>query len=83
MANPSRGRKSQNQLSLKDRWVFATRDGVDPRTKEHIVLTDEEEAAIRVRTVLRRPARDRCEAIVHAIARWPHTPTASTKDDAF
>ena len=40
-------------------WVFATRVGIDATTNEHVVVIGEEAAAIRVRTVLRRPASDR------------------------
>ena len=58
-AKPLKGRKSQKKLSLKERWVFATWVGIDAKTNEHVVVIGEGRAAIRVRTVLRRPARDR------------------------
>ena len=58
MAKPLRGRKSQNKLSLEYRWVFATGVDIDTSTNEQIVVIGEE-AAIRVRTVLKRPASDR------------------------
>ena len=53
-----RGRKSQSKLSLKEGWVFATWVGIDAKTIEHVVVIGEGEAAIRVRTVHRRPASD-------------------------
>ena len=59
MAKPLRGRKSQKKLSLKERWVFATWDGIDATTNAHVVVIGEGGPAIRVRTVLRRPASDR------------------------
>ena len=49
---PLRGRRSQKNLSLKERWVFATWVGIDAKTNEHVVVTGEGGAAIRVRTVL-------------------------------
>ena len=58
MAKPLRGRKSQKKWSLKERWVFATWVGIDAKTNEHVVVIGEGGAAIRVRTVLRRPASD-------------------------
>ena len=54
-----RGRKSQSKLSLKEGWVFATWVGRDPKTNEHVVVIGEGGAAIRVRTVLGRPASDK------------------------
>ena len=40
--------------------MFATWVGIDAKTIEHVVVIGEgERAAIRVRTVLRRPASDR------------------------
>ena len=59
MAKPLRGRRSQKKLSLKERWVFATWVGIDPKTNEHVVVVSEGGAAIRVRTVLRRSVGDR------------------------
>ena len=50
------GRESQKKLSLEERWVFATWVG------EHVVVIGEGGAAIRVRTVFRRPASDRWNA---------------------
>ena len=50
MAKPSRSRKSQKDLSLKGRWVFATWVGIDA-----VVVILEGRAAIRVRPVLGRP----------------------------
>ena len=59
MAKPLRGKKTNRKMSLKDRWVFATWVGLDPRTNEHVVVLGDGGAAIRVRTVLRRAASDR------------------------
>ena len=41
MAKPLRGRKSQNKLSLKERWVFAMWVGVDAKTNEHVIVIGE------------------------------------------
>jgi hypothetical protein len=38
MAKPLRGKKTNRKVSLKDRWVFATWVGIDPRTNEHVVV---------------------------------------------
>ena len=46
-------------LEIGERWVFATGVGVDAKINEHVVVIGEGGAAIRVRTVLRRPASDR------------------------
>ena len=54
MAKPLRGKKTTKRLSLKDRWMFATWIGIDPKTNEHIVALADGGAAIRVRTVLRK-----------------------------
>ena len=47
------------KLSWKERWVFATKVGIDAKTNEHVVVIGEEGAAICVGTVPRRPASDR------------------------
>ena len=39
--------------------MFATWVGIDAKTNENVVVIGEGRAAIRVRTVLRRPASDR------------------------
>ena len=80
-----RGRKSQQKLSLKERWVFATWVGTDAKTNEHVVFVGEGGAAIRVRTVLRRPACDRwnvgAEKAMQASLRVPNPeiPASSKK----
>ena len=75
MAEPLRGRKSQKKLSLKARWVFATWVGMDAKTNEHVVVIGEGRAAIRVRTVLRRPASDRWNVdAVKAMQASPRVP---------
>jgi len=81
MAKPLRGKKSNRKMSLKDRWVFATWVGIDARTNEHIVVLGDGGAAIRVRTVLRRPASDRWnpEAIKN-IRATPRTPNPADED---
>merc|ERR1712086_474798 len=81
MAKPLRGKKSNRKMSLKDRWVFATWVGIDARTNEHIVVLGDGGAAIRVRTVLRRPASDRWnpEAIKN-IKATPRTPNPADED---
>ena len=62
MAKPLRQKKTTKKLALKDRWVHATWVGVDHKTNEHVVVLRDGGAAIRVRTVLRRPKSDRWDA---------------------
>ena len=59
MAKPLRGKKSGKKLALRERWVFGAWVGLDPKTNEHVVILADGGAAIRVRTVLRRPMSDR------------------------
>ena len=72
MAELLRGRKSHKKLSLKERWVFATWVGIDAKTKEHVFVIGEGGAAIRVRTVLIRPASDIWN--VHAVKAMQASP---------
>ena len=75
MAKPLRGRKFQKKLSLKERSVFATWVGIEARTNEHVVVIGEGRAAIRVRSVLRRPASDRWNVdAVKAMQASPRVP---------
>ena len=59
MAKPLWGHKSQKKLSWNKHCVFAAWVGVDAKTNGRVVVIGEGRAAIRVRTVLRRPASDR------------------------
>jgi len=62
-------------LSLRERWVFSTWVGIDPKTNEHVVVLGDGGAAIRVRTVLRRPVADRWNATaVKAVIATPRVP---------
>ena len=80
MAKPLRGRKSQKKLSLKERWVFATWVGIDAKTHEHVVVMGEGGAAMRVRTVLRRPASDRWKVdAVKAVQPSPRVPNPENR----
>ena len=59
MAKLVRCRKSQEKLSLKERWVFATWVGIDAKPLEQVVVSGEGGAAIRITTVIRTTASDR------------------------
>ena len=59
LAKPLRAQKSNKKLSLRSKWVHATWLGIAARTNEHIVAIEKGGAAIRVRTVKRKPAEDR------------------------
>ena len=67
LAKPMRARKTNKKLSLRQRWVDATWVGIDRKTNEHVVVLDDGGAAIRVRTVTRKPmsARWNKEKIEH------------------
>ena len=81
MAKPLRGRRTTKRLSLRDRWIFATWVGLDTRTGEHIVVAEGGGAAIRVRTILRRPMSDRWNAAaVKAMTASPRVPNPADKD---
>ena len=43
MAKPLRCPKSENKLSLKERWVFATWVGIDSKTNKHVVVIGDRE----------------------------------------
>ena len=77
MGQTLEGRRSKKKLSLKERWVFATWVGIDAKTNEHVVVIGEGGAAIRVRTVPRRPASDRWNVdAVKAMQACPRVPQA-------
>ena len=80
LAKPLRGVKHNRKVSLKDRWIFATWVGLDKRTNEHVVILDDGGAAIRVRTVLRRPKSDRWDAdAIRKIKATPRSPNPVDK----
>ena len=75
MAKPLRGKKTNKKLSLKERWVFGTWVGIDLKTNGHLVILHGGGAAIKVRTVLRRPKADRWDLkVVSEIKATPRCP---------
>lgn len=78
LAKPLRCAKTTKILTLENRWVMGTWVGINRRTNEHIVSLDDGGAAIRVRTIMRRPfsCRWSLEKIKQIRAR-PSTPNPS------
>ena len=62
LAKPLRAGKTSKKLSLRTRWVHATWLGMAGKTNEHIVAIEHGGAAIKVRTVKRKPMEERWSA---------------------
>ena len=81
MAKPLREKKTTKKLALKDRWVHASWVGMDARTNEHVVALRDGGAAIRVRTVLRRPKSDRWNPdAIREVRATPRMPNPKDRD---
>ena len=75
LAKPLRAKKTTKKLSLRTKWVNATWLGMSEKTGEHIVAVENGGAAIRVRTVKRKPKEDRwSEEALNKIQATPRRP---------
>ena len=81
LAKPMRSKASNRKRSLKDRWVFGTWLGIATRSNEHLVALRDGKAVIKVRTILRRPMKDRWDVKhVKEIMARPRLPNPKDPD---
>ena len=81
LAKPLRSIKSRRKKSLKSKWVFGTWVGATSRSSEHLVILREGGAAIRVRSVKRRPEDERwCAQAIKDIVASPKAPNPKDKN---
>ena len=81
LAKPKRKKKTSRKMALSTKWKHGTWVGVTARTNEHIVILEHGGAAIRVRTVRRKPITERWSAnAVEAIKTTPRHPNPRDED---
>ena len=81
LAKPMRAIKSRRKKSLKSKWVFGTWIGATSRSGEHVVALQDGGAAIKVRTVKRRPEDERWSAqAIKDIVASPKAPNPKDKN---
>ena len=75
LAKPKRNPRTTRKQSLKSRWVDATYVGASRSTNEHIVVLPEGGAAIRCRTIRRKPSENRWDKkAIEDIVAGPRNP---------
>ena len=80
LAKPMRSIKSRRKKSLKSKWVFGAWVGATSRSSEHLVVLQDGGAAIKVRTVKRRPEDERwCARAIQDIVAYPRAPNPKDK----
>ena len=81
LAKPLRSKETTKRLALRQRWALATWVGIDKKTNEHIAALDDGGLAIKVRTVMRRPASVRWSADkISKIRARPRSPNPEAAD---